>query len=216
MRLVGQRPTTEIASVVNAVNAEAERTGAVVLAEGIERPEHIDVARAMGATLGQGWLYGLPARRPQLGGTSAPGIELPPQRWRTPGATPFEVVSAARGVRRSSKRLLSAMSRHLEAQARALGETGVVLSAFQGADRFGPGSARVYRELAAAAAFVAALGAGMGSEPAPGVRGATCPRPIRSWASGASSRSDRTSPARWSPWTSATTARTPTGASTSR
>jgi hypothetical protein len=172
MRLIQQRPTTEIAGVVNAVNAEAERTGAVILAEGIEEPEHIDVARAMGATLGQGWLYGLPARRPQLAGSSAPGIELPPRRWRTPEGSPFEVVAAVRDVRRSSKRLLLAMTRHLEAQAGGLGEAGVVLSAFQTAERFGPDTARLYRDLAAESAFVAALGAGMDGEPASGVRGA--------------------------------------------
>jgi hypothetical protein len=172
MRLIQRRPTTEIAAVVNAVNAEAERTGAVIVAEGIEAEEHIDVARAMGATLGQGWLYGLPARTPQVAGTVAPGIELPAQRWREPEGTPFDVISEVCEVRRSSKRLLFAMSRHLEAEAGKLGQHGVVLAAFQSAERFGPATARLYTELAADAAFVAALGAGMDAAPAPGVRGA--------------------------------------------
>lgn len=39
---------------VNAAIAEAERSGAVVLAEGIETDHHLTRARAMGATLGQG------------------------------------------------------------------------------------------------------------------------------------------------------------------
>ncbi len=48
------------AHVVNAVGAEAERSGAIILAEGIETQQHLTRARAMGARLGQGWLYGRP------------------------------------------------------------------------------------------------------------------------------------------------------------
>ena len=53
---------------MNAVNAHAERTGAVVLAEGIETEEHLATARALGATLGQGWYFGRP------GPGAAPGL----------------------------------------------------------------------------------------------------------------------------------------------
>ena len=62
LRLVQAQPTTEIASIVNAVRAEQERTGAAVIAEGIETEAHFETALALGATLGQGWLFGRPAR----------------------------------------------------------------------------------------------------------------------------------------------------------
>lgn len=52
------------AFVVNAVLTEAGRTGAAVLAEGIETAEHLGTARAMGARLGQGWLFGRPGPLP--------------------------------------------------------------------------------------------------------------------------------------------------------
>jgi len=42
----------------SAVGAEAERTGAHVLAEGIETPQHLAMARSLGATLGQGYVRG--------------------------------------------------------------------------------------------------------------------------------------------------------------
>ncbi len=180
----------------------------MIVAEGIESEEHIDTARAMGALLGQGWLYGLPARTPGSR-TGSPRVVLPPPRWRPPEGTPFTVVSDVCDVRRSSKHLLFAMSRHLEAEAAKLGRHGVVLGAFQSADRFGSKTASLYEKLADDAAFVAALGAGMTAEPATGVRGAELLSSIRWWTSGASSCSARTSPARSSPSTSATTARTP-------
>jgi len=89
------------------------------------------------------------------------------------GTTPFEVVGQVLSVRRATKPLLLEMSRHLERQARELGETGLLLSAFQTADRFTPKTRRRYAELAERAAFVAGFGIGLPAEPAPGVRGAT-------------------------------------------
>ncbi len=42
------------------MQAQAERTGALILAEGIETEEHHRFAVELGATLGQGWLFGRP------------------------------------------------------------------------------------------------------------------------------------------------------------
>ncbi len=162
------------ARVVAAVAAYAESTGAVVLAEGIETEEHLSTAMAMGATLGQGWLFGRP------GALDAP--QAPPARpialVGTPPAvstevSPFEVVRAPRDVRRGDKRLLIALSLQLEHQAAALGESALIVSAFQSDERFTELTRRRYTMLGADAAFVAALGVGMDPEPAPGVRGAS-------------------------------------------
>jgi len=51
--LLHNSPSREIAEVVHAVNAEAERTGALILAEGIETEEHLRRALALGASYGQ-------------------------------------------------------------------------------------------------------------------------------------------------------------------
>jgi hypothetical protein len=176
LRLVQDQPTTEVAEIVNAVNAQRERTGAVVLAEGIETEEHLETARALGATVGQGWLFGRPG--PLAAPAAAPSRPL---RMAEPAplgdgdptvVSPFEVVRAVRDVRRADKALLLAISLQLEAQAAALGETAVIVSAFQSAERFTPLTHRRYTLMAADTAFVAALGVGMDPEPAPGVRGA--------------------------------------------
>ena len=172
LRLVQEQPTAEIASIVNAVNAESERTGAVVLAEGIETERQLEVARAMGARLGQGWLFGRPGAldlSAQRGTTELPRTANAPLA----GTTPYQVVSAERDHRRADKRLLLAISHHLEDQALTLGAGAVVLSAFQEAERFTEATHRRYARLAAGAAFVAALGGDMSTEPAPGVRGAS-------------------------------------------
>jgi EAL domain-containing protein (putative c-di-GMP-specific phosphodiesterase class I) len=176
LRLVQEQPGSEIAGIVNAVNAEAERTGATILAEGIETEAHLATARAMGARLAQGWYFGRPGKLPD--GTPADPaapIELARPLPAPTGATPYEIVSRVRPTRPADKRLLLAMSRHLEQQARQLGSGAVVVGAFQDASRFTRETRRLYTRLAADSAFVAALGVGMDPEPAPAVRGAELP-----------------------------------------
>lgn len=169
MRLVQERPSPATAAVVHAVNAEAERSGAVLLAEGIETPAQRDVALALGARYGQGWLFGrpgpLPATTTAVRRFAASPVGAPP-------LSPYEAVAGWQRPRRGSKRLLLSISRHLEAQVQAQGEAAVVLAAFQEARHFTPASAARYEALAGHAALVGALGVGLDAEPAPGVRGA--------------------------------------------
>lgn len=117
LRLVQAQPTPEIAAIAGAVGAQAERTGATVLAEGIETAEQAQYARALGATSGQGYHFGRPTAQPRH--TEANSVPLPiftaamPHQWRTP----FDLVSARRTARHGETALLTAISGELERQA---------------------------------------------------------------------------------------------------
>ena len=171
LRLVQGNPTPQIAEIVHAVSAEAERTGALVLAEGIETERHRRTALALGARYGQGWLFGRPGelRPPRV--TTASAIEPPRSARHGALASPFEVVAAQRPVRRGDKRLLLSLSLQIEAQAASLGSSAVVLSTFQEAQFFTPKTAARYSRLSTHAALAGALGVGLSERPAPGVRG---------------------------------------------
>lgn len=191
MRLV-QRRHADAARTIYAVAAEAERYGAAVLAEGIETDAHRETAIALGATLGQGYLFGGPGVvRPRT--RRSAGARGRRHRW-TPGrmrasarmprrpavrhsaSSPFEIISARRPVRRADKSLLAELSRQLEIDAAALGPEAVVLAGFQHARFLTGTTAARYAEMARRVALVAAIGVGMPTEPAPGVRG-TCVDP---------------------------------------
>jgi EAL domain-containing protein (putative c-di-GMP-specific phosphodiesterase class I) len=172
LRLVQDNPSPAIAAIVHAVNAESERSGAVLLAEGIETVEQLEVARALGARFGQGWFFGRPAPLPATCSVAASTPFAPPLSSYAVPASPFDTVAARLTPRRGTKELLLAISKHLEAQVAAQGEAAVVLASFQEARHFTPRSAARYEQLATHAALVGALGVGLGSEPAPGVRGA--------------------------------------------
>ena len=172
LRLVQQHPTSEIAQIVSAVHAEAERSGSVILAEGIETEEHRDIALAMGATLGQGWLLGRPAALPEpLAEFTGSSLRIADRGDRVPTQAPFTLGAALRTPRRSRKALLIEISKHLERQAMAAGESSVVLATFQDASFFTTATRRRYAQLASRAALVCVLGVGMPAEPLPGVRG---------------------------------------------
>jgi len=171
LKLVQQRPGPELAEIMHAVNAEAERAGTVVLAEGIEHEGHLSMALALGARLGQGWLFGRPSDN------LASGLPTAALQLRTPPvvreqASPFACLPEGTPLRRSTKALLIEVSKHLEREAMRLGSTCTVVAAFQEARHFTPGTAHRYRELADRVGFVAAIGEGLPPEPVAGVRGA--------------------------------------------
>ena len=171
IRLVQAQPTPEIAAIAGAVGAQAERTGATVLAEGIENEQQADYARALGATVGQGFLFGRPSTEPKR--TLAADIPLPiysaalPNAWRTP----FELASAQRPVRHGAIPLLAAISRELEQQAASSSRTSLLISSFPDADRWMSHIDPVPERLANDFAFAAVLGVGMPAEPTPGLMG---------------------------------------------
>lgn len=172
--LVRRRPDLEVAEVVTAVSAYAQRTGATVLAEGIETEEHRQTALAMGASLGQGWLFGRPdalAGPPRVPRRAA----VPERRAPAPpvdGGSVFDRLAVSQVVQRPRRPLLQAISGHLERQAMACGPMTVLLACMEHARFFGPGISARYQQVAQRAALVAVLGEAMPVQPVLGVTGA--------------------------------------------
>ncbi|MCU1606217.1 MAG: diguanylate cyclase/phosphodiesterase with and sensor(s) [Modestobacter sp.] len=173
LRLVQERPGPAIAEIMNAVNAYAESSGALVLAEGIEDAAHLRMARALGATLGQGWLFGRPGTGAAAGRTVGRLALRPPQPVEAADdeISPFQCLPADAPLRRAPKALLIELSKQLERQAMRLGDTCVVAATFQEARHITPATTLRYRDLVSRVGFVAVLGEDLPVEPLPGVRG---------------------------------------------
>jgi EAL domain-containing protein (putative c-di-GMP-specific phosphodiesterase class I) len=130
LRLLGSRACADIARVVTAVGAEAERRRATVLAEGIDTPEALELARAVGASLGQGFLLGEPGPLP-----SPLPLVSRPLRLAAAGAAdadgplPFQRVTNWRRPLRGPLALAERAASLLTGQASALGSTGMLLAA---------------------------------------------------------------------------------------
>ncbi|MGY1762842.1 diguanylate cyclase domain-containing protein [Geodermatophilus sp. SYSU D00779] len=175
LRLVQERPGPAIAEIMNAVNAHAERTGSVVLAEGIEDEAHLAMARALGATLGQGWLFGRPGPGPVEGavhGSLVLPSQLPDTVSEDADVSPFACLPIGVPLREAPKALLIELSKQLEREALRLGAASVVAATFQEARHFTPATTLRYRDLVERTGFVCALGEDLPVEPLPGLRGA--------------------------------------------
>jgi EAL domain-containing protein (putative c-di-GMP-specific phosphodiesterase class I) len=172
-RTIIQGPITpDACSVINAVLAEAERTGAVILAEGIETKHHLGVARSIGATFGQGWLFGHAGPLPkhfEPSGTVLPRIAVSP----VTGVTPFEIARQSRATTQTTKEMLIPLSQHLENKGVTATEPTVLLATFQNARYFDKRTRDRYSGLAAHGIFTAAYAYDMPLDPGPHIRG--CP-----------------------------------------
>ncbi|WP_432489133.1 sensor domain-containing phosphodiesterase, partial [Kineococcus sp. SYSU DK018] len=169
LALVRARPTLDVAAIVNAVHAEAQRGGALVLAEGIETREHLTRALSTGARLGQGWYFAHPGPPPERWGAPLrlPPAEPPP----SPAATAFEVLNRTVAAQPTTPALLAPLTRQVERQAMLLDDTAVVLSCFQHVDHLTTATRHRYEALAAVTALTAILAPGVGPEPVAGAHG---------------------------------------------
>jgi EAL domain-containing protein (putative c-di-GMP-specific phosphodiesterase class I) len=172
LRLIQDTPTEDLAEVINAVNAEAERSNLTILSEGIETVEHERTSLAFGASLGQGWLYGKPGPLPTPLPQAARQVQMLGRKLSARQARVSRIVGTMQSIRRANKPILLSMSKHLETQARSLGETCVVLAMFEDARFFAGATKARYERLAGETAFVGVIAPGIGTEPALGVRSA--------------------------------------------
>lgn len=170
MRVIHEPDDPEVAEIVTAVSAEVERSGATLLAEGIETEEHLETAVAFGAHLGQGWFFGRPAPLPEALPAPGPAVRFTPGSESAGSSeTPFEFLSSRLPTRVASARRLLSLTRVVERRAEAVPHPPVLISAFQSGDHFRPAAPR-YARLVARMPLVAALGVGVSSGSAPGVR----------------------------------------------
>ena len=172
LALVQSQPNFLQAQTLSAVLAHCERTGAVILAEGIETDEHLEQALALGAELGQGFRFGAP-------GNLDGGAALQPWvTWHNPhpqpalaAASPFGLIEERHRPRTARKQTVAAFSRHIELQASRAADPPIVLATLQRSEHFTPRTMSRYRDLAERSALVAVFGEGMAAEPAAGIRG---------------------------------------------
>lgn len=167
--MVQAHTRTDQARTLSAVLAHHERTGAVILAEGIETDDHLEQALAMGATLGQGWRYGRPRT---LDGRMPTAWSLPQRDDGLSGAaaSPFDLVARRSPVRTARKRTLHAFTRHIERQASRVADPPMVLAALQRVEHYTLRTRNQYRSLADTCPLVAIFAAGLRVDPQSKVR----------------------------------------------
>jgi EAL domain-containing protein (putative c-di-GMP-specific phosphodiesterase class I) len=167
MSLVRGVPRKEAADITAAVRAYAERTGAVILAEGIETEEHEHLARVFGATYGQGYRYGRPGPLPAS--VPAPTRVIPLRQRLLPldGRSPFTVLSTKTKPERAPKHSLLHICEHLEDKAAQDSHGSVLLASFQVRRFFSPAKRQRFLELSRSTALTVVLAEHLDTEDHP-------------------------------------------------
>lgn len=153
LQLIQKQPDRTQARTLGAVLAHHERTGATILAEGIETEEHLEQALAYGAALGQGYRFGRPG-----------ALNIKPTAWKSPAMTPtattafHDLMTSGLPVRTVRTQTLVAFTRQLERLAEAADSPPMVLTVLQHVRNYSGLTRRVYRDLAGSSPFVAIFG----------------------------------------------------------
>ncbi len=100
MSLVRAPDTSTARTVAAVVRAESHRTGALVIAEGVETEDDLLVARELGAHWGQGWLFGRPGPIETAGRRFDPAapslLRAPRPGFHAAAGSPFEAAAGGR------------------------------------------------------------------------------------------------------------------------
>jgi hypothetical protein len=158
----------DVAQLAHALAAHAERTGGLVIADGVDSEALRVAAQTVGATHGMGTLFptvNAPAVFAAEPVVSFPQPVQPPARDRSTRddatTTPYAILGADHPSRPGSKRLLIEMSKALESQAAAAGPGTLLLGTFQQAKHFTPATARRWRAAADRVGFAGVYGVGL-------------------------------------------------------
>ncbi|WP_162232083.1 EAL domain-containing protein [Mycolicibacterium chubuense] len=169
--LIGHGASNDHVRTLAAVLAHRRRTGATILVEGIETTAQLDRARALGATLGQGYRFGRPTPTPHWSENTVPWsperVDHPPPVGSN---TPFDIVVAHADVRTERKDTLVALSRYIESQAVAAANPPIVLATLQRVEHFTEATRARYRRIGAASPLVALFGERLPADLGPNLR----------------------------------------------
>jgi EAL domain-containing protein (putative c-di-GMP-specific phosphodiesterase class I) len=149
-----------LAEMGDAARLYAEQTGATVLAQGLETPDDILLARAVGATFGQGYYFGRPEPLPKDHTVPRSVFPLLPAPRTSAGATPFEIISEKHATAITQKRYLEPLSTYLEDQTGS-GSAVLLLVSFQRDMTISERALARLHDLIDRSAFTVAFGPGL-------------------------------------------------------
>jgi len=156
--LVHEQTHPHAPRVMSSVTAHAERTGASIMALGIETEAHLRTGRGLGAVLGQGYLFGRPGPLDEHLANPSNAIPLidalPPVDREE---TPFRLATADHPALPVTQQVLAALASHLEQRAALDQDPPVVLVCLPRAQMFSGAPLAYLQTLVRSASFLAAV-----------------------------------------------------------
>jgi len=163
-------PSREAMRVLHFAYEEVERTGATILAEGVETKRHDEVVRALGAPLAQGWFYGKPTDDPAPAEEHEAHMSLQAELGLEDVRSPFEVLGG-QPISRAPRDLVRSLADEVFRHGLHLQPPALLVMLVPDPEAVTEHHLRVLSQLARRQVITGVIGAGIPPEPAPGVRG---------------------------------------------
>jgi len=170
LKVTQSTPSREAMKVLHFAYEEAERTGATILAEGVETKRHHEVVRALGAPLAQGWLYGKPTDDPAPAEDHDMHSSLMADLGLEDVRSPFEALGR-QTISRAPRALLRSLAAEVFRHGLHLVPPALLVMLVPGPEMLTRNDLRVLGQMARRQVITGLIGAGIPPEPAPGVRG---------------------------------------------
>jgi EAL domain-containing protein (putative c-di-GMP-specific phosphodiesterase class I) len=169
MRIVQSGLTADVIGVLDLAYEEAERTEALILTEGVETALQAELARSIGAHLGQGYHCGRPAdlshnRPPAVASVRLPEHTLPNL------ATPFDALQGRRTSRAGSD-VLMALTEQVQTGGAELRGPSVLMCHLPHPALLTPEQHDRLAAIGRRGVFTAVIGPGIPADPGQGIRG---------------------------------------------
>jgi len=165
--VIAQAPAPSALRVLEVAYQESERTGSLILAEGIETEAQLELARSLGVSLGQGRYLGRPAALPRTP-PSGKRIELAPLAAEVQ-ATPFDALQG-RVTGRARAKVLAPLANQLAQRNADLTHPGVFLVLVPEPGMLDPIQQHRLATLAQHGVLAAVLGTDLPGDLGPGVQ----------------------------------------------
>jgi hypothetical protein len=159
-------------TVLHFVYEDVERTGATILAEGVETKRHDEVVRALGAPLAQGWLYGKPTDDPAPAEKHEAHMSLWAELGLEDVRSPFEVLGG-QPISRAPSDLLRSLVDEVFLHGLHLVSPALLVMLVPDPEMLTKNHQRSLAQMARRQVITGVIGAGVPREPAPGVRGSS-------------------------------------------
>jgi EAL domain-containing protein (putative c-di-GMP-specific phosphodiesterase class I) len=163
-------PSPEAMTVLHLAYEEVERTGATILAEGVETKAHEEVVRYLGAPLAQGWLYGKPTDDPAPAAEHEAHMAIRSELGLEDVRSPFEVLGGQQ-ISRAPRELVRSLADEVFRHGQHLLSPALLLVLVPDPEVLTKHHLSALSEIASRQVMTGVIGAGMPPEPAPGVRG---------------------------------------------
>ena len=172
LKVTQNTPSRESMKVLHFVYEEVERTGATILAEGVETQQHHEVVRSLGAPLAQGWLYGKPTDNPAPVEEHDVQLSLLADLGLEEVRSPFEALGR-QPISRAPRDILSSLADEVFTHGLHLVPPALLVMLVPTPDMLTENQLHALADLARSQIITGVIGAGMPPEPAPGVRGSS-------------------------------------------